>query len=169
MTGAAFVGQSDELSENLSDAIDDIKGWLDDTPVNEELADQIRETANSAGPAVSEGVGSSAVSLLESAFGFVTGLILGTIVLYYLLKDLPTLGANFLAKQEDADGHRHRRPARDESGRLLRRGVTRKIVVEPVAPPQRTDVRFSICHLWKTPRQGRPSWESQNPVRPVAL
>jgi predicted PurR-regulated permease PerM len=101
VTGAALVDQADELSENLNKAVADIKGWLDDTPANEQLVDQIRETANDAGPALTEGLGGSAVSLLDSAFGFVTGLILGTIVLYYLLKDLPTLGTKFLAKQED--------------------------------------------------------------------
>jgi predicted PurR-regulated permease PerM len=103
---AALVDQSAVLSENLNNAVADIKSLLDDTPVNEELVDQIRETANDAGPAVAGGVGSSAVSLIDSAVGFVTGLILGTIVLYYLLKDLPRLGANFLEKQED-DGDRH--------------------------------------------------------------
>ena len=101
VTTAALVDQSDELSANLTKAVADMKGWLDDTPVNQELVDQIRETTNDAGPAVTGGLGSSAVSLLDSAVGFVTGLILGTIVLYYLLKDLPRLGANFLEKQED--------------------------------------------------------------------
>jgi predicted PurR-regulated permease PerM len=103
VTTSALVDQSAVLSENLDNAVADIKSWLDDTPVNPEVVDQIRETANDAGPAVAGGVGSSAVSLIDSAVGFVTGLILGTIVLYYLLKDLPRLGANFLEKQEDDD------------------------------------------------------------------
>jgi predicted PurR-regulated permease PerM len=103
VTTAALVDQSDELSENLNKAVADINGWLDDTPVNQQLVDQIRETANDAGPAVTGGLGSSAVSVLDSAVGFVAGLILGTIVLYYLLKDLPKLGAKFLEKQEDAE------------------------------------------------------------------
>ncbi len=103
VTTAALIDQSDALSENLNKAVADMKGWLDSTPVNEELVDQFRETANDAGPAVTGGLGSSAVSVLDSAVGFVAGLILGTIVLYYLLKDLPKLGAKFLERHEDAE------------------------------------------------------------------
>jgi predicted PurR-regulated permease PerM len=103
VTVAALVDQSDELSDNLSRAITDIRSWLDDTPIDENMADQIRDAAEEAGPTIAQGVSGSAVSLLDSAVGFAAGLILGTIVLYYLLKDLPTLGANFLAKRESSE------------------------------------------------------------------
>ena len=103
LSAAALIDQGDELSASLDGAVADIESWLDDTPVNEELVGQIRETANDAGPAVTGGLGSSAVSLVDSAFALVAGLILGTIVLYYLLKDLPTIGANYLEKHEDDD------------------------------------------------------------------
>jgi len=38
-TASALVDQSDELSENLGTAVDDIKGWLADTPISGQLAD----------------------------------------------------------------------------------------------------------------------------------
>jgi predicted PurR-regulated permease PerM len=79
-TGAALVDESDELTASLDSAVDDIKAWLEDTPVNEELADQIRAAAADAGPPVTAGVADQAVSLLDSAFGLVAGLVLGTIV-----------------------------------------------------------------------------------------
>ena len=103
ITGAALVDESDELVASLDAAVDDIKGWLEDTPVNEELADQVRAAAADAGPSVTAGVADQAVSLLDSAFGLVTGLILGTIVFYYLLKDGQQLFARWLEREQDDD------------------------------------------------------------------
>ena len=103
LVGAALIDQADELRLNLDKAIADLKSWLDHTPVNEELVDQIRQTTSSAGPTVTDGLAGRAASFLDSAFGFVTGLILGTIVLYYLLKDLPMLTARRLEREQDAE------------------------------------------------------------------
>ncbi len=103
LVGAALIDQADELRLNLDKAVADLKSWLDHTPVNEELVDQIRQTTSSAGPTVTDGLAGRAASFLDSAFGLITGLILGTIVLYYLLKDLPMLTARRLEREQDAE------------------------------------------------------------------
>jgi predicted PurR-regulated permease PerM len=102
-TGVALVDQADELSANLDKAVADIKGWLEDTPVNQELADQVRATTADTGPALTGGLADRAISLVDSAFGFITGAILGTIVFYYLLKDGQTLFTRWLEREDDAE------------------------------------------------------------------
>ena len=101
--GVALVDQSDELTANLDKAIDDIRGWLANTPINQELVDQIRATTSDVGPSLTGGLADRAISLLDSAFGFITGLILGTIVFYYLLKDGPTLFDRWLEREDNPD------------------------------------------------------------------
>ena len=106
ITGVALVDQADELSANLDNAIADIKGWFETTPVNQQLADQIRATTGDVGPSLTGGVADRAFSLIDSAFGFIAGAILGTIVFYYLLKDGQMLFGRWLEREEDTDARR---------------------------------------------------------------
>lgn len=115
-TGAALVDQADEVSANIDNAVQDIRGWLESTPIDEELARQTRETTADAGPLLNGGVASRFVSILDSAFGFIAGVILGTIVFYYLLKDGPALFARWL---ERADDERARSLYRDIGDRTV--------------------------------------------------
>ncbi len=101
-TGVALVDQADDVSANLDQAVQDIEGWLERTPVNEELVSQIRQTTGDLAPSLNGGLADRVVSVLDSAFGFVTGTILGTIVFYYLLKDGHTLVARRLEREPDA-------------------------------------------------------------------
>ena len=103
LCAAALVDQSSELSASLDAAVSDIRAWLDDTPIDPEVVDRIRETTSHAGPSVIEGPASRVVSLLESAFGLAAGLVLGTVVLYYLLKDLPAIAARRAERETDAE------------------------------------------------------------------
>lgn len=115
-TGVALVDQADEVSANLDKAVQDIKGWLQNTPIDEELAQQIRETTADAGPMLNGGVASQFVSILDSALGFITGAILGTTVFYYLLKDGRALFVRWL---ERADDDRSRSMYRDIGDRTV--------------------------------------------------
>ncbi|MGI9602259.1 MAG: AI-2E family transporter [Acidimicrobiales bacterium] len=103
VTGVALVDQADELSSNLDKAMSDIRGWLVDTPVNEDLVDQVRSTTAGLGPELSGGLTGRVVSIVDSAFGFLTGAILGTVVLYYLLKDGSKLVKRGFEQEADAD------------------------------------------------------------------
>jgi len=102
-TAVALVDQAGALSANLDDAIGDIKGWFENTPVNEQLADQIRDTTGDVGSSLVGGVADQAFSFIGSAFGFIAGAILGTIVFYYLLKDGQLLFSSWLEREDDPD------------------------------------------------------------------
>ena len=102
-TGVAFVDQADDLTANLDKAIADIKGWFENTPVNQELVDQVRATTADVGPSLTSGVAGGVVSFLDSAFGFIAGAILGTIVFYYLLKDGSDLFRRRLERGQDPE------------------------------------------------------------------
>ena len=103
LTGLALVDQSDEMTANLDKAVEDIQGWLESTPIDDDLAERIQAGAAEAGPALTGGVADRAISFLDSAFGFIAGAILGAIVFYYLLKDGRTLLARSLEREEDPD------------------------------------------------------------------
>ena len=100
---AAIVDQSEALTSNLNSAVSEIREWLDDTPVNDELAEQVRGATGEAGSSLTGGIADRAISIVDSALGFVTGLILGTIVFYYLLKDGPTLAKRWAQREEDEE------------------------------------------------------------------
>ena len=106
LTGAALVDQADELTSNLDKAVADIEGWLEDTPVDERLVDEVRSTAGDAGSVLNGGIADRAVSLVDSAFGFITGIVLGTIVFYYLIKDGRRLVEERLDRVEDDHARR---------------------------------------------------------------
>ncbi|MFW2382158.1 MAG: AI-2E family transporter [Acidimicrobiales bacterium] len=101
--GSAIAGQADELTANLDSAVADIKDWTADSPVSEDVIDNIRETAGEAGTMISSGLAGRAVSVIDSAFGIVTGLILGAVVLYYLLKDFPQVASGRFENVEDEE------------------------------------------------------------------
>lgn len=108
VTSAALVDQSEELSENLGKAVDDIKGWLADSPISEQLADQASETTTDSGPALASGLAGGAVSVINSITGIITGTVLALIVLYYMLKDDPTSGGKRSESPTDKQALLHR-------------------------------------------------------------
>ena len=98
LIGSVFVGvvavvavgltsQADELGDQLDVAVDELQGRLDRLDPDGEFLDQFRENTESAGPEVWSGLTSRAGAIVDSAVGIVTGLVLGTLVLYYMLKD----------------------------------------------------------------------------------
>jgi predicted PurR-regulated permease PerM len=89
LAAAAVVDQSDQLSASLSDAVDQIKTWLADTPIDPDLAQQVSDSVSDSGPRLASGLASDLVSVLNSVTGFVSGVVFALIVLYYLLKKGP--------------------------------------------------------------------------------
>ena len=102
-TAVALIDQAGALSANLDKAIEDIKGWLENTPVNEQMANQVRDATGDLGSSLTGGIADQAFSLIGSAFGFITGAILGTIVFYYLLKDGQLLFRRWVERQDDPE------------------------------------------------------------------
>lgn len=133
---AALVDQSAVLTSNLDQAMDDIRRWLSDTPISEDVADQIREVTGDAGPALTHGLGDTVVTVVDSAFGLVAGLVLGTIVLYYLLKDGAELATKGYEREQDADRRELAERIGDRTTSNLRnyfRGRTAMAVVNGVS------------------------------------
>ena len=134
VTSAALVDQADELSDNLGKAVDDISGWLQDTPISETLADQASDTITDAGPALAGGLAGGAVSVIGGAAALVSGTVLALITLYYLLKNGPTLAASRPDPSDDRQATTYR--IADDAVRDLRgyfRGQTGIALMNGVA------------------------------------
>jgi predicted PurR-regulated permease PerM len=82
----SIVDQADELDKRFDAAVVEIQDLIDEANSNELVA-SLRSGAADAGPSVRDGVASQVGSLLDSAAGFASGLVLGLVLLYYLLKD----------------------------------------------------------------------------------
>ena len=108
ITSSALVDQADELSDNLGEAVDEIKGWLQDSPINEQLADQASETTTDGGSALAGGVAGGAVTVLGGAAALVSGIVLALITLYYLLKSGPTFAATRKEPTDDRQATKYR-------------------------------------------------------------
>ena len=91
VTAEALGSQSDVLRENLDAAVEEVKTWVDNLPISEEAVDEVDATASDAAPVARDGIATAVATAVDTAAGFITGLILGTMVLYYLLKDGPML------------------------------------------------------------------------------
>ncbi len=89
LTAAAVVDQSDQLSENLDKAVDDITGWLAATPIPDDLADEVSSTLADNGPRLASGLAGGVLSAFNSVTALVSATVLSLFVLYYLLKDGP--------------------------------------------------------------------------------
>ncbi len=98
LIGAVFAGviavvavgltsQADELGEQFDVAVDELQERLDRLDPDGEFLDQFQENTESSGPKLWSGLTSRAGAIVDSAVGIVTGLVLGTLVLYYMLKD----------------------------------------------------------------------------------
>jgi predicted PurR-regulated permease PerM len=82
----SIVDQADELDKRFDTAVVEIQDLFDEANSNELVA-SLRSGAADAGPSVRDGAASQVGSLLDSVAGFASGLVLGTVLLYYLLKD----------------------------------------------------------------------------------
>jgi predicted PurR-regulated permease PerM len=84
------VDQADELEEQFDEAVVEIQDLLDQGNANE-IVEDLRSSAAEAGPTVRDGAASQVSTFLGSAAGFASGLVLGLVLLYYLLKDGPEI------------------------------------------------------------------------------
>ena len=104
ITAEALGSQSDVLKENLDAAVEEVKDWVEGLPISADAVDEVDATARDGAPVARDGVATAVATVIDSAAGFITGLILGAMVLYYLLKDGPMLTRKWLdAKADRAD------------------------------------------------------------------
>lgn len=96
VVGFALEDQSDELSAHLSEAKQEIETFLEDLPVDASIVGDISDGVGSATPVLRDGALTQVASALDTAVGVITGIVLGFIFLYYLLKDGAVLAGQSL-------------------------------------------------------------------------
>ena len=104
-TVKGVLDQTDEIGASVDAAIDKASDQLD---IEEGSLDDARAATQEAGPTIAEGVLTKFVEGINSLLGLVSGLILGALIMYYLLKDGTALRRNVVSKidpsaREDVD------------------------------------------------------------------
>ena len=105
-TVKGVLDQSDEIGASVNAAIDNAS---DELSIDQSSLDDARAATKEAGPTIAEGVVTKFVEGINSLLGLVSGLILGALIMYYLLKDGTALRRNVVAKidpptRDDVDG-----------------------------------------------------------------
>jgi putative heme transporter len=83
-TVRGVVDQTDQISASVNAAITEVSDSLD---VDQATLESARSSIESAGPAIGSGFLPELVSGLDKLIGLASGLILGALIMYYLLKD----------------------------------------------------------------------------------
>jgi predicted PurR-regulated permease PerM len=86
LVAATLVANWDEISADLSDAVTEIEGFLENTPLNDRLASETQDSADASGSTLATGVGSPVTSAFNSVAGVIAGLFFGLWVAYYVLQ-----------------------------------------------------------------------------------
>ena len=94
-TARGIIQQRDEIGDSVDAALANAS---DDLSIDEEALEEARAAAEKTTPAVAEGFVTKIVSGLEALVGLASGLILGALIMYYLLKDGTSLRRSLVAK-----------------------------------------------------------------------
>lgn len=93
-TVRGIVDQTDEIGASVDAAIDNAS---DELNVDPDSLNDAKAATQEAGPMIAEGVITAFVSGVNSLLGLVSGLILGALIMFYLLKDGTALRRNVAA------------------------------------------------------------------------
>jgi putative heme transporter len=93
-TVRGIVDQTDEIGASVDAAIDNAS---DELNVDPDSLNEAKAATQEAGPMIAEGVITKFVSGVNSLLGLVSGLILGALIMFYLLKDGTALRRNVVA------------------------------------------------------------------------
>ncbi|HWH99744.1 MAG TPA: AI-2E family transporter [Propionibacteriaceae bacterium] len=94
-TVRGILEQTDQISASVDAAIDNLAG---STSVDQAALDQARAAIEGAEPMVTGGFVTKLVEGVSSLVGLASGLILGALIMYYLLKDGTSLRRSFVAR-----------------------------------------------------------------------
>ena len=104
----SLIDQADELQVRFDEALAEIRNLIEQSNFND-LIEQIRSNVGDSGEVVRDGLGTTITSFLDSATGFVSGLVLGLVLLYYLLKDGRDLISSMLENRRSEVSEQDRR------------------------------------------------------------
>jgi putative heme transporter len=93
-TVRGVVDQTDEIGASVDAAIDNASG---DLAIDPGSLNDAKAATEEAGPMIAEGVVTALVEGVNSMLGLVSGLILGALIMFYLLKDGTALRRNVVA------------------------------------------------------------------------
>lgn len=93
-TVRGIVDQTDEIGASVDAAIDNAS---DELNVDPDSLNDAKAATQEAGPMIAEGIITAFVSGVNSMLGLVSGLILGALIMFYLLKDGSALRRNVVA------------------------------------------------------------------------
>ena len=94
-TVRGVIQQTDEIGDSVDAAMDNA---VDELDVDEEALEDARAAAEETSPAVAEGFVTKIVSGVDALIGLASGLILGALIMYYLLKDGTSLRRSVVAQ-----------------------------------------------------------------------
>jgi putative heme transporter len=94
-TARGVIQQQDEIGASVDAALENASAELD---VDQESLEDARAAAKDSGPAIAEGFVTKVVSGVDALVGLASGLILGALIMYYLLKDGTRLRRSVVAK-----------------------------------------------------------------------
>ncbi len=94
-TVKGVLDQTDEIGASVDAAIDNAS---DELSIDKSSLDDAQAATEEAGPTIAEGVVTKFVEGINSLLGLVSGLILGALIMYYLLKDGSALRRNIVSK-----------------------------------------------------------------------
>ena len=99
-TVRGVLDQTDEIGASVDAAIDSAS---DELSIDQSSLEDARAATEEAGPTIAEGVVAKFVEGINSLLGLVSGLILGALIMYYLLKDGSSLRRNIVAKVDPSN------------------------------------------------------------------
>lgn len=97
-TVRGVIAQTDQLGATVDAALDKAAEQTDALGVDQAALDQVRAAAEAAEPMVTGGVLPKVVSGIGTLVGLASGLILGALIMYYLLKDGTRLRRSVVAQ-----------------------------------------------------------------------
>jgi predicted PurR-regulated permease PerM len=86
-TARGVIDQADEIGSSTDDALAELAEQVDVAGVDPAALEDARAAAEGAAPMIADGFVTKVVSGIGSLIGVVSGLILGSLIMYYLLKD----------------------------------------------------------------------------------
>ena len=96
------IDQTDEISGRLTEAQVEVQDAIGQSEVGD-YVERIRDSVGDAGPAARDGIGARISTFLDSAAGFASGMVLGVVLLYYLLKDGAGLVSSYISRRRPRD------------------------------------------------------------------
>jgi predicted PurR-regulated permease PerM len=100
-TVRGVIQQADQISAVTDKALNNAADLLDAAGIDKAALDDARAATEGAAPMIADGFLTKVISGIGSLIGLVSGIILGALIMYYLLKDGTSLRRSLIARIRD--------------------------------------------------------------------